>query len=309
MINFKTFLFKRSSGKSLNSVENAEPVSEDNREIVDVTIILNIWRRKYLNEQLASLAGQSVRPKSIWIIQYENHIISQEVIDRYKALFVELVTIRSEKNLKYFGRFSIAINVDTKYTWLVDDDVIPGSEWLERCVNKCESLNSIISCTGRIIPKDNCRPEERTATGYQGIYYGDLIPGRLRNYMEEDTRVDYACNSYFFKSEWISAYWSVWPKTFLSGEDIHLCATLKSALDVGTTVLKQVGESDSGNIKRPYGWDRNASWRGSDFIDLREEIIRYHIEEHNWRPLNWLAECSGTVGDENVISIERTPTA
>jgi hypothetical protein len=159
--------------------------------------------------------------------------------------------------------------------------------WLETCERKCGELNAIITCTGRIIPPNNFRPEEKTEKGYEGIYFGDLIPGKDLLFIEKDTVVDYACNSYFFKTEWIKAFWSIWPRTFLSGEDIHLSATCKSKLNIDTVVLKQTDVSDNGNIKRKYGWDRHASWKKNDFIDLREDVITYHTKEIGWAPILW----------------------
>ncbi len=265
-----------------NNFENLE--FNPKRDIVDVTIILNIWKRKYLKEQLFSILSQTVIPKEIWVIHYENHIDSISVINEFKQVYPNIVLIKSDKNLKYFGRFSLAINVTTKFTWLIDDDIIPGEKWLQACVEKCELHNSIVSCTGRLIPTNNFKPEDTELNDPYKHFIGDM-DSPFKNRCQEDTFVDYACNSYFFKAAWIKAYWSIWPATFLSGEDIHLSATCKILLDVNTLILKQMDDATSGNIRKIYGADKIATWRTDSFIDLREKVLKYHILEHNWKPL------------------------
>lgn len=256
------------------------------KRIVDVTVVLNIWKREYLEEQLASILLQTVVPKEIWIIHYENHISSSDTIDMFREFHSKVVLIKSDKNLKYFGRFSIAINVSTEFVWLVDDDIIPGSRWLENCVCKCDELDAIVSCTGRIIPKDEFQPENIDCENRRKCFVGDTAHQTI-NLCSVDTLVDYACNSYFFKTEWMKCYWSIWPTTFSSGEDIHLSATCKTLLGINTYVIKQTNKSTSGNIKRFYGNDKFASWMESNFIALREKVLRYHILENHWCPILW----------------------
>jgi hypothetical protein len=253
---------------------------------VDVTVILNVWKRAYLDEQLTALLNQSVLPAEIWIIHYENHVSIDDFIEKHRNTFNSIYIIDADLNLKYFGRFSIATNVSTTYTWILDDDIIPGTNWLEKCVTKCSAANSIISCTGRIIPPNNFMPELNWFKSYKGIFYGDFRTGE-KNYLAEDTLVDYACNSYFYKTEWIKTFWSIWPVTLLSGEDIHLSATLKNLLNVTTVVLKQEGFDDCGNIKRIYGADNHASWRKWNFVSIRKKVLKYHITEKNWKPISW----------------------
>lgn len=259
---------------------------DSNRDIVDVTIILNIWKRPHLPEQLFCLLTQTVLPKEIWIIHYENYVQVDAIVNTCKECFENIQVVNSTKNLKYFGRFSLAVNVTTDFVWIIDDDVIPGKNWLKKCAEKCVSLNSIISCTGRIIPKGNFEPERIDETIRKMCFIGDM-EFISKNYCENDTKVDYACNSYFFRTAWLKAYWSVWPQTFLSGEDMHLSATCKTILDVDTYVLSQATEQDCGNLHKIYGCDDDATWRTSDFISLRRKILEYHILERNWKPILW----------------------
>lgn len=262
---------------------------DSTREIADVTIVLNIWKRNHISEQINSLLSQTILPREIWIIHYEDNVIIKNVVEFYKQYFQNIIIIKSDKNLKYFGRFSLAINITTNFSWLIDDDVIPGNKWMENCVNKCESLNSVIASTGRIIPKNNFQPEKYRDVDRNKYFVGDMN-FLFKNFCEKDTIVDYGCNSYFFKTKWLKAYWSIWPATFLTGEDIHLSATCKYVLGIDTYVIEQSDIASSGNTKKAYGNDDTATWKMSDFISLRETVLKYHILEKQWKPHLWQKE-------------------
>ncbi len=270
-------------------------LNEEAKDIVDVTIVLNIWKRKYLEKQLKALEGQTVIPKEIWVIHYEEHVQVKDLVAMFSDKFPSITIIESTKNLKYFGRFSIAVNIETEFTWVLDDDVIPGTRWLANCCYKCSTLNAIITCTGRIIPKDDFQPEN--PRNFNPDYFiGDILQHKEDMcYLTKDQVVDYACQSYFFKTAWLRAFWSIWPTTFACGEDIHLCASCKSQLNIDTVVLAQPDIRNSGNISKRYGADDFATWKKTDFLSTREKVIRYHMEQYNWKPLEWQATSKETV--------------
>lgn len=270
-----------------NSKYSLSKLDLDDVNKVDVTIILNLWKRNYFEEQMTALLNQSVLPTEIWVIHYENHINIQERINEFKDLFPNIILISSDKNLMYFGRFSIAINTNTKYIWFLDDDIIPGKFYLENSTISCQKNNSIISCAGRIIPKNNFRPEQFDSTNYKNVFVGDVNKKKDYNYNPTEQLVDYGCQSYFLKKEWLAAFWSIWPTTFMSGEDIHLSATCKTRLNVNTMVIEQTELSNTGNMKKFYGRDSKASYKKFDFVDIREKVIEHHIQDNGWQPLNW----------------------
>lgn len=76
----------------------------------NLTIILNIWKRNYLAEQIEALYSQTVLPKHIWIIQQENFI----AVDQVLSEFPDIKYFKSPCNLKYFFRYSLAQHCDTK---------------------------------------------------------------------------------------------------------------------------------------------------------------------------------------------------
>lgn len=257
------------------------------KEQVPVTIVITTWQRKYLKEQLESLLNQTVFPEQIWIIQNENHLDLVPVIKKYSSCFPSLFHIKSDLNFKYFGRFSFATHVKTDYVWLLDDDVIPGMKWFQVCYEKCSTLNAIIGPSGRILPKDNFLPEKYNGLDNEKYFIGDSNEMVDMNYCAKDTVVDYACNSYFLKSAWLKDFWSVWPSTFNSGEDIHLSASLKIRKNINTIVPAQLVNETSGNLKKAYSCDKHSSWRKPDFYEIREGVFRHFIQELGWKPVLW----------------------
>jgi len=252
-----------------------------------ITIIITVWKRGYLDQQLSSLIAQTVQPEQIWIIQNEQHIDIEPVVRKHRKVFPALSVIHSEKNLKYFGRFSICYHVETPYVLLIDDDVIPAPNWLQTCLVTSKAYKAIVSCTGRIVRPFNYRTEECSPKTKEVYFIGDNQTQDTFNYINQDTQVDYGCNSYFFKTEWIKYFWSVSPVTLQSGEDIHLSASLMISEGIKTIVPQQLTEATSGNQRKLYSQDMVSSWRQSNFIDVRETVFRYLIQERHWQPMLW----------------------
>jgi GT2 family glycosyltransferase len=252
-----------------------------------ITIVITVWKRDYLDQQLESLTTQTVPPDHIWIVQNEHHVNIEPVVEKFRESFLHIEVIHSGFNLKYFGRFSICCHAETEYVLVIDDDVIPSANWLQICLEKSKKYNAVISCTGRIIPPLSFRPEECDDEGKKQYFIGDTYNDGESNYFPRDTQVDYGCNSYFFRKEWMKYFWSIWPATFLSGEDIHLSASLMVTKRIPTVVPQQTCSTTTGNLKRHFSLDSFSSWRNPGFIDIRESVFAFFIKEKEWKPLLW----------------------
>ncbi|MBY5959204.1 glycosyltransferase family 2 protein [Membranicola marinus] len=245
-----------------------------------ITIIISVWKREYLDEQLQSLVHQTIRPQEIWILQDKYHIDISSTVNKYKEIFPDIHLVHSDINFKYFWRFSLCIYVKTKYTLIIDDDVIPSPTWLDTCLKKCKEYNAVISCTGRII-KPFHEGEVRDL-----YFIGDVHPDHKYNFQEDDTMVDYGCNSFFFKTGWIKDFWHIWPSSFASGEDMHLSSSLKILRSIPTVVPQQLSKNGTGNLNKYYSRDQFSSWRAADFRLIRESIVDYLLVK-GWKPLMW----------------------
>ena len=253
-----------------------------------ITAVVTLWKRNYLEEQLESLLAQTHPPERIVLVQNEAGAMDIEpVVETFRARHADITCIKADHNYKYFLRFTLGSLLDTEYLFFVDDDIIPGRRWLELCVEKSRQYNAVIAPTGRIIPKDSFRPEKMFIFRRPEKYAaGDAADGES-NASHSDVHVDYGCNSYFIRAEWMRHFWAVWPHTLSSGEDIHLSASVMIGGGIPTVVPRQDSEETSGNLRRTYGGDLHASWRSKDFIPIREQVFRYLILEKNWRPILW----------------------
>ncbi len=250
----------------------------------DLTVILTVWKRNNLEEQLEALLAQTRVPSQLWIYQCGSYVR----INRHLRKYPFLETFKSSVNLKYFGRHTLAQHVDTTYTWILDDDIIPAKTWVETCLRICEANNAIVCRGGRIIPPDDFFPGVVKGQTYLEQYFigdGQSVDGI--NICEEDTLVDYGCSSFFFKTAWEKHFSSIWPRTFQNGEDMHLSATCKIRNDIPTIVPKQTSVENSGNLNPTYSFDEHASWKRKGFNDERATVLRYLIQEQGWTPILW----------------------
>lgn len=250
-------------------------------ESTDVTVILTVWKREYLDEQITSLISQSKRPSQVWIYQCGNFVDIDRILQKYP----EIETIKSSVNLKYFGRFSLACYAKTKYVWILDDDVMPSAAWIERCLAKCAAENAIISCAGRRIPARFDLPA--CETDVNAYFFGDVAPDIAHAFCKEDTAVDYGCGGWFLKAEWLKDFWSIPPFTLENAEDIHLSATCLLKSGVTTIVPIQLDELQSGNTRVEYGRDGFSSWKTPGFEQIRNDVIEYLFTNLNWKPMLW----------------------
>lgn len=246
-----------------------------------VTAILTVWKRDNLEEQIQTILGQTVKPDAIWVYQCKDFVDVKSILRK----FPQIEHIHSSVNLKYFGRFSLAQFALTKYVWIIDDDLIPSACWLENALKMCERENAIVSSAGRIIPKGDYFPEQQKNMHH--CFFGDVPDGGSINFCKQNTIVDFGCNGWFFKTDWLKYFWSSSPYTLDTAEDMHLSALCKIKGDIRTIVPRQVDEQTTGNLKIEYGRDLHASWIKQDFLAARSQVLHYLIDELKWVPLMW----------------------
>lgn len=177
-----------------------------------VTIILNGFKRYHtLAAQIQAIKNQSYPVDKI---MYFNLKSSDPKFQPDYALLaregVEL--IESTHDYGVWGRFSLALNARTDFICIVDDDIIPGSRYIENCVSSYEKQPGIYGTMGSIIEKNTGR----------WIQYGWRD---INN--QEIKQVNYLYQTWFFPREVIHAFWSnPLPEELLQnrriGEDIHI---------------------------------------------------------------------------------------
>lgn len=225
-----------------------------------VTVILTVWKRNHLEEQLQALFQQTVVPSYIWVQQSLHHVDVSVIVDKYK----DRVRYSCwENNPGVFGRFESVAQVGTPYVYILDDDMIPGKMFIENALSTCKRLNAIISPHGRLLSPDTCRTKIFVGDGYQFQH----------SFCLEDTKVDFGNNAWFFRKEWISYFLSQTPLYRNNGEDIHFSAMCKLLGNIPTYVPRQIVPVESGNVKRYYSADEHALHLKPLFNKERVEVI------------------------------------
>ena len=175
----------------------------------NITVILNAYRRPYnLKMQIEAIRNQTVKPKQIWL--WINAHKDNEGFD-FKSLDVDRV-FHNDFNWKFYGRFAGALLADTEYLALFDDDTVPGSKWLENCMNTMQTHEGILGSAGIIL---------------NDIYYVKHDRCGWPTHNPEVTEVDLVGHAWFFKREWLKYLWQEKPTTWDNGEDIQFAFMAK----------------------------------------------------------------------------------
>jgi hypothetical protein len=184
-----------------------------------VTVILNVFKRsKSLAQQLAAIKAQSVPVNKILV--WENGVESVP-----EALREGLIISRANENLGVWARFAYALNAETEFILMLDDDTIPGSRWIENCLNTMALTPGLLGTRGLIFVE----PSSYSINLEAGVHSPNV----------EVTEVDIVGHSWFFKREWLAAYWAEYAAKFpeaLAGEDIHFSFAIQKNLGLPTLV-------------------------------------------------------------------------
>lgn len=188
----------------------------------DISIVLNCFKRPHsLETQYNALINQTIKPKNIFIWQNKGDFDNFKPLNENIAN--ECVTSISNANFGVWARFAYALNCRTKYVCVFDDDTIPGSRWLENCYNTIQSHEGLLGTIGVI---------------FNDLNYNNYTRHGWANPNENVEEVDIVGHSWFFKREWLGAYWRdcELPIHYLSGEDVHFSFCLQKYLGLKTYV-------------------------------------------------------------------------
>jgi Glycosyl transferase family 2 len=184
-----------------------------------VTVVLNVFRRAgALEEQLSALRKQTVPVERILV--WEN---GEDAVPEH--LRSGLVISRASENLGVWARFAFALNAETEYLLMLDDDTIPGARWIENCIATMEKTPGLLGTRGLIF----VQPESYSINVEAGVHAPN----------EDTVEVDIVGHAWFFKRAWLSAYWSEYSNKFpemLAGEDIHFSFAIQKNLGLPTLV-------------------------------------------------------------------------
>lgn len=188
------------------------PVSDSwiaGRPVVDVTVLLTVFKRKTLNLQLEALARQTVAPKHIVVY----HDCNFRKIPKKKLLRQGIQVTENSFNTKFHGRFAYLLNARTEWVTVLDDDIIPGPRCLESYLDQAQKLDAIVGGMGRIA-RSNPHRESLEQPGDVGIRPDPVL-------------VDFVGHMWFLRKRNLYDMFAYEPVTYETGEDMHLCFSSK----------------------------------------------------------------------------------
>lgn len=246
----------------------------------DITVILNMFARpEYFHSQVEAIKAQSIPPREIWVWSNKSKKPQYDV-SPYCERFVA-----SNHNWKFFGRFALALMVQSKYVALFDDDMLPGRCWLENCLNTVgqPQSNGILGGSGVFLPPSGgYGPNERV--GWHGPH-NDMIQ-----------EVDLVGHAWFMEKRFLLPMWREEPFSWDNGEDIHLSYTAQKYEGIRTFVpphpidKPELWSSDP-VIARARGADKHAhSVAQQKKHDKDRDDIVNHCRAQGWEVINAASE-------------------
>jgi hypothetical protein len=217
-----------------------------------INIILTVWKRNNLEEQLQAIYNQTADISDVYVYQNESHQDITHLKEKFNFKHVH----SKHMNFKFHGRFTLPLLFTSKYTAIFDDDTIPNSKWLEHCVKICEEKNCIVGANGR---------------NYSGNGNTQCCGSH------KDILSDIVGHCWFFKTKWIHYMWRESAPTFENGEDIHFCAACKLHGNIDSYVASGLDPKTWGDTKIYYGADEHASYKKTDHSSTRNKLFEYWI--------------------------------
>lgn len=223
-----------------------------------VTVVLNAFARpRMLPEQVAALERQTVPVDDIFVWQNPAPGVQSEWDFPDRA-----VVVRSNFNFKYHGRFALALLARTEYVCLLDDDILPGSRWIENCLATMAKKPGILGGVGIQLLGRDYRPFLRV---------GWPEPNE---HIEE---VDLVGHAWFLRREWLHYLWMEDPLSWASGEDIALAYLAQKYGRIPSLIPPHPVDQPelwSNTAGADPGSDEFASWRTATHATTRDECVR-----------------------------------
>lgn len=184
-----------------------------------ITVVLNAFKRQqYLKQQIDCVLSQTVPAERVLIWNNGEELDLQGYGDK-------VMIANNSHNLGVWSRFAYAINVETEYVCMLDDDTFPAPRFFESCLRQMEREPALLGARGlRFLSSSRYHPF---------VSFGWDAPN------EKEEVVDIVGHAWFFKREWLGAFWRELPPlgtSRLVGEDMHFSFMLQKYLRVRTIV-------------------------------------------------------------------------
>lgn len=184
-----------------------------------ITVVLNAFKRQqYLGQQIDCVFSQTMPAERVVIWNNGEALDVHEYGDK-------VMVANNSHNLGVWSRFAYALNAETEYVCMLDDDTFPGPGFFESCLQQMEKEPALLGARGlRFLSSSRYHPF---------VSFGWDAPN------EKAEVVDIVGHAWFFKREWLSTFWRELPplgSSRLVGEDMHFSFMLQKYLGIRTMV-------------------------------------------------------------------------
>jgi len=231
-----------------------------------ITTVLTVCDRlDYLESQIEAIENQTV--KSEIFIHWNS-------LEPYPLHYPAFVYKNTEKHFSLYNRFYATINNRTEYTFIPDDDIIPGKNYIEKCIEFSKSKNDkvAIGVLGMNFAEGETKynVKERVGVGHK------IFPSR-------SYKVDMIGQGYFMHRDILRNYTNTNP-LHPYGEDIHLAYCLYNN-DIPLYVLDIDKEDKSTYPDLTYGRrgnDAKSQWKHPRHQKLRDFLMESYTSS-GWK--------------------------
>lgn len=201
----------------LGAIDNIKSTNLNGEPMI--TVVLNAFKRQtYLKEQIDCVLSQTVPPKIVMVWNNGAQI-------NLGAHDEKVMIANHSLNLGVWSRFAYAINAETEYICMLDDDTFPAPRFFENCLQQMSKEPALLGARGlRFLSSSRYHPF---------VSYGWDMPN------EKAEVVDIVGHAWFFKREWLGTFWRELPplgESRLVGEDMHFSFMLQKYLGIRTLV-------------------------------------------------------------------------
>ncbi len=184
-----------------------------------ITVILNEFKRQpFLLKQIEHVRNQTVPVEEILIWNNGDGFDGNTLPSGAEIA-------NSTKNFGVWARFAYALNAQTQYICVLDDDTFPSEGFFESCLKQMEREPALLGARGLRFLNHN--------------RYHPFISFGWDNPNENTEIVDIVGHAWFFKREWLSTFWREQPPAKVSrlmGEDIHFSYMMQKYMGIKTMV-------------------------------------------------------------------------
>ena len=239
---------------------------------MSIGVILTSHKRPHtLRPQIEAIRRQSISPAVLCVWHNGSQEQNGSAVPVAEMKCVDEVVYCSN-NRGVWGRFLYGLELGTKYVAVFDDDTIPGTRWLETCMEVLDGRGAVVGCSG-VVFAGGVRPNR--------VYIGN------RHDVANEMPVDIVGHSWVFPVDLLRDFANLTrPPHATCGEDYMLSVAAQLRRGWQTIVPPQpANEPERWGSRQPnLGRDDKALW-STPGEEEKKQASHDHYLAMGWKPL------------------------